>query len=125
MKAKDIIQYEDDNKNTILLIVNKTVCRAFEVSAFWLSRCMVAKKFYSKYSRSLNSHMIYTWFSVRKLDKTLDALHTQGFQPISYKDCYIILKKEGVKPDGYDEWRENMYDNAMVEHQNYVVENVE
>lgn len=115
MKAKDIIRYEDTNQNTILLIVNKTVCRAFEVSAFWLSRHVLTPKLYSKYSRSLNARMIYAWFSVRKLGKVLDTLQSHGFHPVSHKEGCIILKKEGIKPDDYDEWREKVYNKAMVE----------
>ncbi len=115
MKAKDIIRYEDTNKNTILLIVNKTVCRVFEVSAFLLSKHVPVKKLYNKYSRSSNTRMIYAWFSVRQLDKVLDTLQTHGFHPVYHKEGYILLKKEGIQPDGYDEWREKVYDGVMVE----------
>ena len=72
----------------------------------------------------MNSHLIYTWFSVRKLDKVLDMLQAQGFRPTSQKDGYILLKKEGAKPDGYNEWRERVYDSAMVEQQVYAMEDV-
>ena len=123
MKAKDIIQYETTNENTILLIVNKSVCRVFEVSAFWLSKHIPMKKLYNKYSRSLNTRMIYAWFSARRLNKVLDDLQAEGFRPITQKDGYIVLKKEGAKLEGYDEWKEKVFDGVMVE-QAYTMEKV-
>lgn len=124
MKAKDIIQYESTNKDTILLIVNKSVCRVFEVSAYWLSKHVPTKKMYNKYSRSLNTRMIYAWFSIRKLSKVLDSLQAEGFNPITQKDGYIVLKKEGAVPDGYDEWKEKVFDGVMVEQQMLSMEKV-
>ena len=119
MKTKDIIQYEKNNENTILLIVNKTVCRAFETSAFLLSKCIPIEKFYCKYSSAANIHMLYTWFSARKLDNVLDMLRLHGFYPISCKEGSILLGKENIKPDGYGEWREKVYDEIMVEQHSY------
>ncbi|MDR0660919.1 MAG: hypothetical protein LBG19_09010 [Prevotellaceae bacterium] len=121
MKAKDIIQYEVSNQDTILLIVNKSVCRVFETSAYWLSKHIPMDKLYNKYSRSLDTRMIYAWFSVRRLNKVLDELHAKGFHPVARKEGYIVLKKEGAKPDDYDEWRERVYDGVMV-NQVYIME---
>lgn len=115
MKAKDIFQYESTNENTILIIVNKSVCRAFEVSAFWLNKCTSIEKLHSKYSRSLSSHMIYAWFSTRRFGKILKDLQAQGFRSVANNSSYIILKKEGAKLEGYDEWKEKVFDEAMVE----------
>ena len=115
MKSKDILQYESANNNTILLITNKSVCRVFEVSAFWLSENTSVRDLHHKYSRSLDARMIYTWFPVRKLNKVLEELQVQGFHPVSQENGYVVLRKDGAALEGFNEWKEKVYDNVMVE----------
>lgn len=124
MKAKDIIKYESENEDTILLILNKSVCRVFEVSAFWLSRCIRVDKLYNKYSRGLDTRMIYAWFTVRRLNKVLEELQAAGFRPTVRTEEHIILKKEGATPEGYDEWKEQVYNGAILEKHAYDMEYV-
>ncbi len=108
MKTKDIIQYEKANINTILLHTNKSVCRVYEVSAYWLSSHTPVDKFHRKHCRGHNTHLLYVWFHASKLGQILKNLHSQGFRAVSTQNDHIILQNDSRQTENYHGWREKI-----------------
>jgi len=58
--------------------------------------------------------MVYAWFSASRLNRMLEEFHVQGFHPVVRQETYIVLKKDSVKPDGYDMWKDRIFNEVII-----------
>ena len=117
MRAKDVIDYELENANTIMLHVNKSVCRAYEVSAYRLMSYFGNEmKVHHKNCQSQDVDLLYVWFPTNRISDLLDRLYDDGYELVSEKDKgRIILKKEAIGAENYDGWKDKMLNRIVVE----------
>lgn len=116
VRTIDIINYELGNERTVLFHINKSVCRVYEVSAYWIASHLPIEKIHIKKSCSLDANLLYVWFHTSKLEDVIERMSEKGFHPVIRSNKHIVLKNEDITDNAnFDSWRTKVLKNAEPE----------
>ena len=104
MKIEKILQYESQNKDTIILFKEGIFFRAYERSAMRFTEYVAPFKVFKKYYKIVNAEVCYLGFPMKSLDMLFQKVNITRF--VDTKDFLVVY--DCPSKGNFEVWKEQV-----------------